>query len=120
MMAKLLLNELVDTLDGTLVRTAAEASPIDAPTNPVDNAREIPPSMPALMKRTVASFGHDRPPGGAGLVYAAFCKWLSVFQFCFVCFDSIEKKVLWTATKVPTPVARGTRHPDPRVRVSRR
>jgi hypothetical protein len=53
MMEKLLLNELVDRFDGTLVRTAAEASPIDAPTKPADKLRESPPSMAAREKRTL-------------------------------------------------------------------
>jgi hypothetical protein len=53
MMEKLLLNELVDTLDGALARTAAAASPIDAPTKPADKARESPPNVAARVKRTL-------------------------------------------------------------------
>jgi len=53
MMEKLLLNELVDTFDGALARTAAEACPIDAPAKPADKVRESPPSMAALEKRTL-------------------------------------------------------------------
>ena len=54
MAVKLLVNEVVEMLDGTLTRTEAEASPHTAPTSIADNARESPPNMPALLKRTLS------------------------------------------------------------------
>src|SRR6185437_5043199 len=51
MTEKSLLNELVDTLDGRLTWTAADASPIVPPTKQADIATESPPST-AGVKRT--------------------------------------------------------------------
>src|SRR5271156_2812209 len=53
---KLLLNELVEMLDGPLVRTEACAPPAIEPTSVADKRRESPPSMPALLKRTFSPF----------------------------------------------------------------
>jgi hypothetical protein len=54
MKVKLLLNELVEMLDGPLARSEAEAAPPTVPTSIDDTARESPPSMPALLKRTLS------------------------------------------------------------------
>ncbi len=49
MKLKLLVNELVETLEGVVTRIEAEASPHTTPTSVADNARESPPNMPALL-----------------------------------------------------------------------
>ena len=54
MAVKLLVNELVEMLDGPLTRTEAEAPPYTAPTSIDDTARVSPPSMPALRNRTLS------------------------------------------------------------------
>jgi hypothetical protein len=54
MTLKLLVNELTVMLDGPLARTEAEAPPPPTPISVADNARESPPSMPALLKRTLS------------------------------------------------------------------
>jgi hypothetical protein len=52
MTVKLLLNELVDTFDGPLARTEADATPLTEPTSVADKRRDSPPKMPALLNRT--------------------------------------------------------------------
>ena len=61
MTVKLLVNEVVEMLDGPLARTEAEAPPPTAPTSIDDTARESPPSMPALLKRTLSPLVLARP-----------------------------------------------------------
>jgi hypothetical protein len=63
MTEKLLLKELVEMLDGALLRREADASPHTAPTSIADTAREIPPSMPALLKRTLSPLSASPPSG---------------------------------------------------------
>ena len=57
MKLKLLVNDVVETLEGPLARTEAEAPPPPTPTSVADNTRESPPSMPALLKRTLSPSG---------------------------------------------------------------
>ncbi len=58
---KLLVNEVVETLEGPLARTEAEAPPPPTLTSVADNTRESPPSMPALLKRTLSPLVLVRP-----------------------------------------------------------
>src|SRR5580704_261244 len=72
MKLKLLVNELVETLEGPLARTEAEAPPPPTLTSVADNTRESPPSMPALLlKRTLSPFGPG-PSLWAGPLLTAF------------------------------------------------
>ena len=78
MKLKLLVNELVETLDGPVARTEAEAPPPPPPTSVADKTRESPPSMPALLKRTLSPLVLVRPawagpPATAFYPYVAGC-----------------------------------------------
>src|SRR5258708_5274224 len=61
MTLKLVVKEVAVMLDGPLERTEAEAPPYPAPTSIADKAIEVPPNMPALLKRTLSPLVLVRP-----------------------------------------------------------
>src|ERR1700722_3249575 len=72
MKLKLLVNDVVETLEGPLARTEAEAPPIPTLTSVADNTRESPPSMPALLKRTLSPLVLVSPFGRAPYLTAFY------------------------------------------------
>src|ERR1700722_20379687 len=82
MKLKLLVNELVETLEGPLARTEAEAPPPPTLTSVADNTRESPPSMPALLlKRTLSPYGPGPPLWASPLLtafYPCVAGWIAV------------------------------------------
>src|ERR1700691_849541 len=61
MTLKVLVNELVVIPEGPLTGTEAEAPPPPTLTSVDDHTRESPPSMPALLRRTLSPLVLDRP-----------------------------------------------------------
>ena len=59
-------------LDGPLARTEAEATPPTPPTSVADKTRESPPSMPALLKRTLSPYCFRPVPLGEAPVTAFY------------------------------------------------
>src|ERR1700722_14471003 len=73
MKLKLLVNELVETLEGPLARTEAEAPHPPTLTSVADNTRNSPPSMPALLlKRTLSPYGPGSPFWASPLLTAVY------------------------------------------------
>ena len=82
MKLKLLVNELVETLEGPLARTEAEAPPPPTPTSVADNSEGEPPEHACPAETHIVSFVLVRPVGRAPCYCRSTRMWRVVLRFC--------------------------------------